>query len=262
MKRFIQFVTGLYPASWRRRYGIEFAALLEDMNPDWQTFLDVLRGAVEMHMRTWNFGKILAIGIAGALLGLIAWFAIPNRYSSAAVLKIMSAPLPPDYPATNGAIAEYVNSIAEQSMSRSSLTQIIRTLKLYEPEQAKIPLEDIVGGMKKNITIRPVGRHSDKGATEFSIQFIYSDPVIAQRVVQELAARFLHSALDFSLRENKPSAGGVTLQMINAPSLTNRPFSPRLPMIMTAGAAAGLALGALLALVRRSLRPARSIQPR
>ncbi len=193
-------------------------------------------------------------------MGLAAWSAIPNRYASAAVLKIVAAPLSPDDPATREAIADYLTSIAGQSMSRSSLTQIVHTLKLYEPEQSKRPLEDMVGRMKKNISIRPIERHSDKGTTAFSIQFIYSDPVVAQRVVQQLAARFFDSSLDFSLRDKKPSgAKGVTLQLIDAPSLTNRPFSPRLSMIMTAGTAAGLALGALLAFVRRSMRPARSI---
>lgn len=256
MKRLLQFVGRLYPAPWRRRYGIEFAALLEDVDPDWHTFLNVLRGAVEMQMWTRNFGKILAVaGMASALMGLTAWYAIPDRYASLAVLKIVASP---DKPTTNEAMADYVNSVVGQSMSRSSLTQIIRALKLYESERAKISLEDMVSSMKKNISVRPVGRHSRKGVTAFSIQFIYSDPVVAQRVVQELAARSLDSNLNFSLRDKDPDPWGRTLEILDAPSLTDLPFSPRLSMIMTAGTAVALTLGALLALVRRSMRPLQS----
>ena len=38
----IRFARRLYPASWRRRYGIEFEALLEDTSLDWRDVLDVL----------------------------------------------------------------------------------------------------------------------------------------------------------------------------------------------------------------------------
>ena len=80
MKRLIRIVAGLYPRSWQERYGAEFAALLDEVNPDWRTSVDILKGALEMQMKTWNFGKIfLAAGVAGVLAGAGARFAIPAR---------------------------------------------------------------------------------------------------------------------------------------------------------------------------------------
>lgn len=260
MKRIIQCVSRLYPASWQRRYGIEFDALLEDVDPNWHTLLNVFGGVMEMQLRTRNAGKILVIaGMAGALVGLAAWLAIPNRYGSTAVLTIA---LSPDRSTTDKAIAHYVNGLAAQSISRPALTQIIRKFSLYEPKQAKIPLGDIVDNMERDITIRPIGRPSDRGAAVFSIQFVYSDPVTAQHVTRDLADRFVDSNLDFSLHGGKSLAERATLDLLNAPSQSNRPLSPRLSRIMTTGTAAGLALGMLLALIRRSMRPARSTETR
>ena len=39
----------LYPRAWRRRYGEEFAALLEQVPASPAVLLDVLRGAVDAH---------------------------------------------------------------------------------------------------------------------------------------------------------------------------------------------------------------------
>jgi len=41
----------LYPSAWRRRYGAELSDLLEEMPATPATSLDLLRGAVTLHMR-------------------------------------------------------------------------------------------------------------------------------------------------------------------------------------------------------------------
>jgi hypothetical protein len=50
MKRAIQLAANLYPQAWRKRYGVEFDALLEYYDPGWREFSDVLRGAFKMQM--------------------------------------------------------------------------------------------------------------------------------------------------------------------------------------------------------------------
>ena len=50
MSALIRFASRLYPASWRRRYGVEFEALLEDAGRNWRDVLDVLLGALKMQM--------------------------------------------------------------------------------------------------------------------------------------------------------------------------------------------------------------------
>ena len=38
MTSFMRFAVSLYPARWRARYGREFEALIEDMDPGWPGF--------------------------------------------------------------------------------------------------------------------------------------------------------------------------------------------------------------------------------
>jgi hypothetical protein len=58
----------LYPAWWRRRYGAEYDALLEEIRPGWRDLLSVLTGALMMQMRTVNVLAAVC-GVIGALFG-------------------------------------------------------------------------------------------------------------------------------------------------------------------------------------------------
>jgi hypothetical protein len=78
MRRWIRLIAWLYPARWRRRYGAEFDALLEDATPTWRNAVDVGWGALEMHMNTWHFPK-RAVGFALTSAILAAALAILCR---------------------------------------------------------------------------------------------------------------------------------------------------------------------------------------
>ncbi len=69
--------------------------------------------------------------------------------------------------------------------------------------------------MKKDITVWQATRRSDKLSPAFCIQFIYKDLVLAQRVTQELAARFITSNLESNVLDQKAGVGGVTIQMLD-----------------------------------------------
>ncbi len=42
MSRSMKFLTRLYPAAWRKRYEVEFDALLEDVEPGWRALFDII----------------------------------------------------------------------------------------------------------------------------------------------------------------------------------------------------------------------------
>lgn len=48
MSRFARALIRLYPAQWRKRYGEEFEALLEDSAPGLRAILDLMKGAIKM----------------------------------------------------------------------------------------------------------------------------------------------------------------------------------------------------------------------
>jgi hypothetical protein len=58
----------LYPRAWRERYGEEFALILRATPPGPGTLFDVVRGALDAHVRAMRPGRLLR----GALLALCA----------------------------------------------------------------------------------------------------------------------------------------------------------------------------------------------
>jgi hypothetical protein len=68
MRKIIHFAVRLYPARWRERYGPEFDALLEDMNPEFGDLLNVVKGALLMQIK-WSSVPLMAT--ACGLLGIM-----------------------------------------------------------------------------------------------------------------------------------------------------------------------------------------------
>src|SRR5579859_6724442 len=89
-ERLIRFAGRLYPASWRRRYGVEFDTPLEDANRGWRDVWDVLLGALTMQLTTRTFAKIAAsFGVAGALLcSGVSFIALPDQFVSSTILHV------------------------------------------------------------------------------------------------------------------------------------------------------------------------------
>src|SRR5713101_6289550 len=98
MRNLIRFAAWLYPPRWRRRYGVEFDALLEDVRPGWRELLNVLKGALAMQIR--HFGAMAAgFAVAGALVaGLVSW-RMPNSYVSSATVYWSPAEAAKEVPA-------------------------------------------------------------------------------------------------------------------------------------------------------------------
>jgi hypothetical protein len=70
MRRWIDLAASLYPRSWREEYGEEFSGLLEEVQPTWRVFGNVLRGAISMQLtRNTNWLKVAgAMAAAGAVV--------------------------------------------------------------------------------------------------------------------------------------------------------------------------------------------------
>jgi capsular polysaccharide biosynthesis protein len=229
MSRLIRFIARLYPRSWRQRYGAEFDALLEDVRPDGPTVANVLTGALVMHIRTWKSWKILGVAAmfgAAVVAGLFA--AIPKSYVSKAVVKVGAQ-------GDRADTIDAINALAMDLESRGSLTSVITTYNLYLRERSRMPLEDVLEEMKRNIIIEPLGAN----VPAFRISFNYGDPKAAQKVTQALVAGFM--------AENFRQPRDVTLQLLDAASLPQSSTRSN-PVILGFGVACFLVMwGALSA---------------
>jgi len=174
MKRVLRFLIHLYPGWWRRRYGRELEALLEDAGSDWRDVWDLLRGAMEMQMSKWSFGRIVAVcGVAGVVLAGAVAFSRPDQFRSITVLKIPEA-----LPGTG------LPQVASTALARPSLVTLVNERNLYAPERKVRPMEDVIERMRRAIRITPVDTRA------IAIEFSYPDASTAQQVAQALGERF------------------------------------------------------------------------
>jgi hypothetical protein len=149
-------------------------------------------------------------------------------------------------------------------LSPSSLTSVISNHSLYQSERAKMPIEDVIEGMRKSIFLLPV--HTASGsevANAVIIQYVSDDPATAQKVTQELSSGFI----DQNMLGRRGSTS-MTLELLDPASLPRNPAFPNRPLITTVGLAAGLAVGVILAWRRRPrnhcprrVRPAAGLLP-
>jgi uncharacterized protein involved in exopolysaccharide biosynthesis len=248
MKPLVRFLAMLYPRRWRQRYGAEFDALIEDTNTNTRTAVNVFVGAISMQIRTWNVATILAVaGFAGLLFAGGIALRLPKRFTSVSVVIIwppepVSQELPPDY----------VKTMASEIESPQTLARIIQTMDLYPRERAQASIEEVTSRMRNEIQIRPI-RFTEPDATGgFVVQFSYSDPALAQRVTQDLMARFI----DLNVRKLSPERIG--LKVLDPASLPRRSSFPNTGGIALVGLAGGLMLGGAFAffLCRTGLRAA------
>jgi hypothetical protein len=236
MKRLMELTVKLYPVAWRKRYEVEFAALLEDVRPGWRTAFDVLRGAMLMQLRTVGFWRIVCLaGLSGFLIGFGMWVASPKQYVSQAVINIEARG------ASRAAINDAMTVLARTVFSNKSLTTIIQHRNLYSEERKKTQLEDVIAEMREHVVF-----NSD-GSASALLRFTSSDRFISQAVTDDLVRSFMEVEVDFRLP--------LTLQLTEAPTVGRSPFPPVWIKLTAIGLMLGLAAGVCAGFLRDSIRP-------
>lgn len=222
-------VARMYPNSWRKRYGAELEALLEDSQLGWKDLADLAGGGLTMHFKTWSTAAVMAAAVtSGAILGIGLSFALPaNDYRSTSVVKVEAG----------GATKEVANVVAN-TFSRRLLWSMIDKERLYEADKATKPAEDIVEQMRYAIRVHRVV--SVGSGVAFVIDFTYPDAERTQRVTADLTRSLIDEA----------TRAGVTLQILD-PASRAVPFHRFSLAGMSAGLFCGLLFGCTMVLMRR-----------
>ena len=88
--------------------------------------------------------------------------------------------------------------MAQQILSRGTLTNLIETYGLYKEELKHAPMQDVVTTMHDAIGIRAAAGVTSMAGTRslpaMSIQFAYRDPALAMKVCGELVSRFMNAS--------------------------------------------------------------------
>jgi polysaccharide chain length determinant protein (PEP-CTERM system associated) len=137
---------------------------------------------------------ILTFFFLSIAVGMAVTVVTPKQYRAMALLsyqeqKVNPAKMSPD---VQTKIRDMVSTLSQIVTSRTNLEKVINTLNLYGDEKRKLPMEDVVDLMRKQIEIKP----STRGDT-FSISFVGSVPGDVVKVTNSLAAKFIEENIKY-----------------------------------------------------------------
>lgn len=126
--------------------------------------------------------------------GLVVYLSVPKVYQATSLLSYQQEQLSPNKmsPDMKGSISDTVSTLTQIVTSRNSLEELIKTLGLYQKAREKMPIEDVIELMRKDINIKP----SRQGDT-FLITYDGGEPDKVVKVVNALAAKFIEENLQY-----------------------------------------------------------------
>jgi hypothetical protein len=247
VKHLMQWATRLYPRAWRKRYGEEFRALLEDSSPQARDTWDIARDAwdIAKEALSMQIQRTAVLAVIGTMLGglaggLISLYRTRHRdgYVAGAVMTLRVAD------AGNAAASgRAIRSLIEASWTRDALADIMTTSRLYEPERSRTSPDALVRRMRENIKISSL---SNSGHL-FQIEFTGAGPDQAEKVRRALVAHLIDD--NVRLRPSPPA----TIELLE--SLPVSHAVPRRSTLIAAWTVVGACLGLALAWLRVRARP-------
>ena len=140
------------------------------------------------------------------VLAGVAMFAytrtLPNRYRSDTLVMIQPQRVREDLIRTTAQVdlADRIQTITQQIMSRTRLETIINDLNLYQKEREAGLMEDVVELMRRDVAVTVVRGDA------FRVSYVSPSPILAMRVAERLARLFI----DENLREREAVAQGTS----------------------------------------------------
>lgn len=135
----------------------------------------------------------LVIGVAA-----VAWSSsLPNRYRSAATILVVPQRVPEAYvrAAVTASVAERLQTISQQILSRTRLERLIEEFNLYPEQRKTMILEDVVEIMRKDVKVDSARTRRREDTSHFTVGFESPQPRTAMQVAERLASMFVQENL-------------------------------------------------------------------
>lgn len=166
---------------------------MEEQTKDLRDYIDAFR-----RRRT----QVLVIFTVLFIITLLAAFLWPPTYRSTATILIEEQAIPSDL--VRSTITTYawqrIQTISQRVMSRANLLEIVDKYKLYESKRARETSEEIIGRMRVDIKLEPVGAQvidprsgrPTAATIAFTLSFDGENPAVSQKVASELTTLYLN----------------------------------------------------------------------
>jgi len=131
---------------------------------------------------------------------VIVAFTLPPIYVSKSTILVESQQIPEEYvkATVTGYVEERLQTITQQILSRSNLTEIINKFNLYAEMRKKYATEVILDKMRKDInleTIQAGGRRGRSTTVAFTLSYEGKKPSTVQKVANVIASLYLEQNL-------------------------------------------------------------------
>ena len=146
--------------------------------------------------RRW-FIAIPVVVIASAT-AVVSMF-LPNRYRASTSILIIPQRVPENFvqSTVTADLGERLNVISQQILSRTRLERIVQEFNLYERERRRLLMEDVIEGMRRDISINIARARSRRDeVNNFSVSFEANEARTAMRVTERLASLFVQENLE------------------------------------------------------------------
>lgn len=152
---------------------------------------------LQVARRRWIWIVVPTMIIAG--LTAVVARKLPKLYTSSALILIEPQQVPTDmvHPTVSGTVADRLEYIREQILSRTQLSQIIQKYGLYRNQglTADGQVTQMLGDIAVTPILDPNAREGSQDYSAFRIAYQGPDPVLAQDVTRELSQLFISENL-------------------------------------------------------------------
>ena len=148
---------------------------------------------LDLLLQRWKL--IVGCLLVAVTVGLALYLHMPKLYRSSVLLSYEQQQINPGRmaPEREGQrLRDTVSTLSELVMSRNNLEQLIVQFDLYPEVRQKLPIEDVIEAMRKNITITP----SSRGDT-FTVVFQGAQQDKVMKVTNALGAKFIEENLKY-----------------------------------------------------------------
>ena len=154
---------------------------------------------LDVALEAWSRRKWLALLVFAAVCGPAATIALslPDLYRATATVLVERQQVSEAFvrPSVTVEPETRLQTIREDVMSRTRLTDVIRRLDLYPELRSKVPIEALVARMRREIDLEVKGVESQMSGRTSTIAFTISDsgsdPQAVARVANELARMYV-----------------------------------------------------------------------
>lgn len=144
--------------------------------------------------------RILLTTAVVSLATVAVLYQIPNRFKSEATLLVVPQQVPARYvtPTTEANIADALQAMTQDVLSRARLLELIDEFGLYAKQRQRLAPEEVLDLMRTYIDIEPVAPAAgskNKDVNSFQISFVAEKAALAQQVTSKLTSFFIQANL-------------------------------------------------------------------